>query len=139
MGYYDEIDQNNRVERKKNSLLKPVLSSLISGVLGGAVVYGALTYLPFQDHNKASNETEHIAVSQNTNDQEASVNVAKISNQGDIAEIAEKLSPAIVGISNLQQQRTDWFGSRQDSSSKGSACHVKRTDCYRGYYQRRKI
>ncbi|AXI40401.1 peptidase S1 [Bacillaceae bacterium ZC4] len=117
MGYYDEIDQNNRVERKKNSLLKPVLSSLISGVLGGAVVYGALTYLPFQDHNKASNETEHAAVSQNTNDQEASVNVAKISNQGDIAEIAEKLSPAIVGISNLQQQRTDWFGSRQGSSS----------------------
>lgn len=117
MGYYDEIDQTNQAKRKKENVLKTVLSSLISGVVGGAVVYSALTFLPFQDHNEASNEqSQHVAVSQSPNDQETSARVAKISNTGDIAEIAEKLTPAIVGISNLQQAQSDWFGSRHGSS-----------------------
>ncbi|MRX72057.1 PDZ domain-containing protein [Bacillus lacus] len=99
MGYYDENSQDQRYKEPKKPW-KTVGVSLISGVIGGMAVLGAAPYIqpeqrayyPAQEQVKSSGESQSLAA-----------NAEAVSSGGSIADIAENLTPAIVGVSNLRQ------------------------------------
>lgn len=124
MGYYDETDIT-REQRKPRRNIKPIFSSLLSGVVGGALVLGVTTYTNEQQQPAVDDKTAVVeTVSQ---DQTAS----KVSTQelaagtNSIADIVDNLSPAIVGITNMQtQSNRDFFNSSSESVEAGTGSGV---------------
>ncbi|MBD1383558.1 S1C family serine protease [Metabacillus arenae] len=125
MGYYDEFDQNetNRTYRRKSKgTFKTVLSSIISGVVGGALVLGFTTYQDMNEPQQANvrEEPASEALSSDSN-----VKTTEVSSKGNIADIAERLSPTIVGITNLQQTSNPFGrGESGDTAEAGTGTGV---------------
>lgn len=122
MGYYDNSEQP--VRRRKTFPWKSVTSSVISGVVGGAIVLGVYPYMEHQDQ-----PASQVSAPQTEQTSNASSNfikkaepVSQTSNSNDVADIVDRLSPAIVGVSN-QQQGFDDTGS-QSTQEKGSGSGV---------------
>lgn len=128
MGYYDDTERKDTlVDResreitvrsqppKKPSRWRGIMSSVISGVVGGALVLGVQ---PFLDEETGSDEPTYSIDSNTTEENDANpVNTQPISQASDIADMVEKLTPAIVGISNKQQQQQGFGGGSQDSEA----------------------
>ncbi|MBS2970497.1 trypsin-like peptidase domain-containing protein [Metabacillus sp. KIGAM252] len=124
MGYYDEHSNHNQESSSrfeggkkpsKPSRWKPVLSSITSGVVGGMIVLGVYPMLDKQQESPAVQS----APNEQTASQSASksANVQTVSNSTNVADVAENLSPAIVGIANLQQSQQSFSDTAQESST----------------------
>ncbi|WP_282035275.1 S1C family serine protease [Metabacillus indicus] len=136
MGYYDDTERKEAMEQesretfraaqpeKKPSRMRGVLSSVISGVVGGALVLGVQ---PYFEEETGSNQPSY-SVDSNTAQENSTneVNTQPISATNDIADMVENLSPAIVGISNKQQQRSFGGGTQSDEAGTGSGVIFKK-------------
>jgi serine protease Do len=116
MGYYDETEITREKVKPRRSF-KPLFSSLVSGVVGGALVLGVTTYTDQQSltDKQASVET---SVQNDTEKTSTPVSTQELSsNSNSIADIVENLSPAIVGITNMQTQNSgDMFRNYAESA-----------------------
>ncbi|WP_299092456.1 trypsin-like peptidase domain-containing protein [uncultured Metabacillus sp.] len=118
MGYYDDTELS-REKAKPSRSIKPFFSSLISGVIGGALVLGVTTYTDQKENSTSVADNNSVEASVQKNDQESTSTVTAqelSSNANSIADIVENLSPAIVGITNMQASGADMFGNTQSES-----------------------
>ncbi|MDQ0229657.1 S1C family serine protease [Metabacillus malikii] len=123
MGYYDETDLTTEKVKPKRSI-KPFLNSLISGAIGGALVLGVTTYSTSQSEQPSTNANAASVETfeQIDNSKSAVISTEQLSNQANsIADIVDSLSPAIVGITNIQTQNSkDIFGNFSQRSNSES-------------------
>ncbi|MEC2308517.1 serine protease HtrA [Bacillus atrophaeus] len=106
---------------------------LLGGVIGGSLALGIYTFTPLGDHD-ASETTKQISPQQQTESLSAKNTAAKSSKSSNsssastssdsdkISNMVEDISPAIVGITNLQAQSNSsnsLFGSDSSGSSSG--------------------
>lgn len=117
-----EPKQNSRI--KKN--LKSFTSTVAAGIIGSVLT---LTILPHTDYVKnfqAQGQDQPVQV-QSSNTQAKPVS-AQVNGSASIADTVEKVSKAIVGIDNYQQQQSvDFFGNTTGQSQnveKGSGSGV---------------
>jgi serine protease Do len=119
MGYYDETEITREKVKPRRSI-KPLFTSFLSGVVGGALVLGVTTFTDQQAPN-ATVDTASIETAVKNNDTEKTTPVATqelSSNANSIADIVDSLSPAIVGITNMQSQMSgDIFSNSERSES----------------------
>jgi serine protease Do len=120
MGYYDETDITREKSKPRRSF-RPILSSLISGIVGGALVISVTAFSDqgFLTDDKASVET---STQNETKETASTVTTQELSaGSNSIADIVEQLSPAIVGITNMQSQNSgDMFRNFSESSESES-------------------
>jgi serine protease Do len=116
MGYYDETEITKEKVKPRRSF-KPLFSSLVSGVVGGALVLGVTTYT---DQQSLTDKQASVETSLQNDTEETSTPVSTqelSSNSNSIADIVENLSPAIVGITNMQTQNSgDMFRNYAESA-----------------------
>ncbi|MGQ4667307.1 S1C family serine protease [Metabacillus halosaccharovorans] len=105
MGYYDETEIT-REHKKPRRSFKPVLSSIISGVVGGALVLGVTTFTNDQQPSVTETNQAVETAAQNESSPSTANTQALSTGSNSIADIVDSLSPAIVGITNLQTQTT---------------------------------
>ncbi|KEZ47979.1 hypothetical protein GS18_0218580 [Metabacillus indicus] len=136
MGYYDDTERKEAMEQesretnryvqpqKKPSRMRGILSSVISGVVGGALVLGVQ---PYFEEETGSNQPSY-SVDSNTAQENSTneVNTQPLSSTNNIADMVENLSPAIVGISNKQQQRSFGGGTQSAEAGTGSGVIFKK-------------
>ncbi|OAS87640.1 MULTISPECIES: S1C family serine protease [Metabacillus] len=118
MGYYDETEiTRDKVKPRKS--IKPFFTSLLSGVVGGALVLGVTTYTDQQAPNATENKaTIETAVKNNDTETTTPVSTQELSsNANSIADIVDSLSPAIVGITNMQSQMSGDIFRNSESGS----------------------
>ncbi|MCM3439979.1 MULTISPECIES: S1C family serine protease [Bacillaceae] len=105
MGYYDETEITREYKKPRRSF-KPVLSSIISGVVGGALVLGVTNFTNDQQPSVTENNPAVETAAQNESSTSTATTQALSTGSNSIADIVDSLSPAIVGITNLQTQKT---------------------------------
>ncbi|KKI93406.1 hypothetical protein WQ54_03990 [Bacillus sp. SA1-12] len=118
MGYYDETDITREKTKPRRSI-KPFFSSLVSGVIGGALVLGVTTYTDQKENPTSVADTNSVeaSVQKDGQDKSSAVTTQELSsNTNSIADMVENLSPAIVGITNKQASGADMFGNTQGES-----------------------
>ncbi|WP_176465381.1 serine protease HtrA [Bacillus siamensis] len=105
---------------------------LLGGVIGGGLALGIYTFTPLGDHqtqdtsNPApAQETSSVTAKQTSSDSGSGKSANSSSaNSSSISNMVEDISPAIVGITNLQKQQSSsdlfGFGSGSDSNSNSS-------------------
>ncbi len=105
---------------------------LLGGVIGGGLALGIYTFTPLGDHqtqdtsNPApAQETSSITAKQTSSESDSGKSTNSSSaNSSSISNMVEDISPAIVGITNLQKQQSSsdlfGFGSSSDSNSNSS-------------------
>ncbi|MDP1498919.1 serine protease HtrA [Bacillus velezensis] len=105
---------------------------LLGGVIGGGLALGIYTFTPFGDHqtqdtsNPApAQETSSVTAKQTSSESDSGKSANSSSaNSSSISNMVEDISPAIVGITNLQKQQSSsdlfGFGSSSDSNSNSS-------------------
>ncbi len=121
MGYYNQDYQR----RKKNQWLTPLLLGIVIGILIVSVVIPELmesNIIPQSQNGfgKKTNIEHNNGPITNT-----SVNV-DVSTQ--ITEVVEKVTPAVVGVTNLQRQSDYWFEQGSVEAGTGSGVIYKVTD-----------
>ncbi|WP_409017737.1 trypsin-like peptidase domain-containing protein [Bacillus velezensis] len=123
---YSEPDE----DKKKRSFgwFRP----LLGGVIGRGLALGIYTFTPLGDHqtqdtsNPApAQETSSVTAKQTSSDSGSGKSANSSSaNSSSISNMVEDISPAIVGITNLQKQQSSsdlfGFGSSSDSNSNAS-------------------
>lgn len=124
MGYYDETEMIREKVKPKKSL-KPIVSSLVSGVVGGALVLGVTAFSDFETKpNVEENNANEVAPVQ-ANSNSATVEATELSNNTNtVADIVDALSPAIVGITNIQGSGNNLYGNMQGSVESGTGSGV---------------
>lgn len=122
----NENEKYNRIEMKRFSRkpsLRGFVSSLTAGVVGSVLT---LTILPHTDYVKYLNTgkeapgTEQVSTVSSPLKTVASKSSASNAT-GSIADTVEKVSKAIVGIVNYQQQNNNFFSNRGGFDSFGSS------------------
>lgn len=105
---------------------------LLGGVIGGGLALGIYTFTPLGDHqtqdtsNPApAQETSSVTAKQTSSESDSGKSANSSSaNSSSISNMVEDISPAIVGITNLQKQQSSsdlfGFGSSSDSNSNSS-------------------
>ncbi len=101
MGYYDETEIT-REHKKPRRSIKPIFSSIVSGVVGGALVLGVTTFTNDQEPSVTENNLAVETAAHNENSSTTVNTQALSTNLNSIADIVDSISPAIVGITNLQ-------------------------------------
>lgn len=116
MGYYDDSEMKREKVKPRRNLI-PLFTSLVSGMVGGALVLGITT---FTDQPEPSNPTtSNQAETAIQNEDSTPVSTQNLSNNtNSIADIVDSLSPAIVGITNMQTRTSgDIFRNFSESGS----------------------
>ncbi|WP_421383778.1 S1C family serine protease [Bacillus salacetis] len=121
-----------RVEKpKKASKGKGLLSTVGAGIIGSVLT---LTVLPQTDYyqNFAQNAVHDTAgITQQAETSTAGINTTNVSTGGDIANVVENASKAIVGIENYQQQSNPYTGVSQEAKAgTGSGVFFKKEGDY---------
>ncbi|MEC1566827.1 serine protease HtrA [Bacillus velezensis] len=105
---------------------------LLGGVIGGGLALGIYTFTPLGDHqtqdtsNPApAQETSSVTAKQTSSESDSGKSAnSSMANSSSISNMVEDISPAIVGITNLQKQQSSsdlfGFGSSSDSNSNSS-------------------
>ncbi|CAM3407437.1 trypsin domain-containing protein [Bacillus inaquosorum KCTC 13429] len=109
---------------------------LLGGVIGGSIALGIYTFTPLGDHDsqdtvkQSSSQQQTQSVTAKSTSSESSKSSSKSSSSSafnsedssKISDMVEDLSPAIVGITNLQaQSNSSLFGSDSSGSSSDSS------------------
>lgn len=128
MGYYDETDIVQEKVRPRRSF-KPLFTSLLSGVIGGALVLGVTTFTDQQEQPSLSsnNKAVETSIENKEIDPGAEVSTQNLSSDSNsIADIVDSLSPAIVGITNMKSQTNgNIFGNNAPNGSEGQGESVE--------------
>lgn len=108
---------------------------LLGGVIGGSLALGIYTFTPLGDHNaqdtakQSSGQQQTQSVTAKSTSSEygksssdsSSSSAFKSEDSSKISNMVEEISPAIVGITNLQaQSNSSLFGSGSSGSSEGT-------------------
>lgn len=125
MGYYDETDITREKVKPRRSL-KPLFSSLVSGVVGGALVLGVTTFTNHQQEQPpVTAEKKSVETALQNEDTTSLISTQELSSQSNsIADIVENLSPAIVGITKMQTGRDMFRNSKIESVESGTGSGV---------------
>lgn len=116
-------------QRNKSSRVRawiwPIIIGLITGILLMLVMLPNLlgSNIVF-DESKSSNETEETTETKITKEE---VNV-DVSTQ--ITEVVEKVSPAVVGVTNIQRRANFWEQGEDSEAGTGSGVIYKKEDSY---------
>lgn len=109
---------------------------LLGGVIGGSIALGIYTFTPLGDHDSqdtvkqssSQQQTQSVTAkstsseSSKSSSSSSSSSAFKSENSSKISDMVEDLSPAIVGITNLQaQSNSSLFGSDSSGSSSDSS------------------
>ncbi|OEI73885.1 serine protease [Bacillus subtilis] len=109
---------------------------LLGGVIGGSLALGIYTFTPLGDHDSqdtakqssSQQQTQSVTAkstsseSKKSSSSSSSSSAFKSEDSSKISDMVEDLSPAIVGITNLQaQSNSSLFGSGSSSSSSDSS------------------
>ena len=130
MGYYD--DQTNSDNQKtRGKWFLPILIGLLVGILLLLVIYPTLSgnnVVLTDDEEASETEEDDAGEKEQSETVEQQVNV-DVTTQ--ITEIVERVSPAVVGVTNIQM-RTDFWQQGENSSEAGTGSGViyKKDDKY---------
>ncbi|KAF1680841.1 MULTISPECIES: S1C family serine protease [Bacillus] len=99
---------------------------LLGGVIGGSLALGIYTFTPLGDHHSqdtakqssSQQQTESVTPKNTSSESDKSSSAFKSEDSSKITDMVEGISPAIVGITNLQAQpNSSLFGSDSSDSS----------------------
>ncbi|TYR81289.1 serine protease [Priestia megaterium] len=111
--YRTEQKREEKPRAKKRFL--PFLASSVTGAIlgGGIVLYGApqLGLIDAPQTNTGSEQTT------STSDAPAATTVSTNVSQGDLVSVVDKVSPAVVGVNNIQQRTNPFSGDTQSAES----------------------
>lgn len=120
MGYYRQSEPGGRQPKGKVSRW---LIPLLLGVLIGIVL--VIEVIPaFTDSNAATDEEDNATIETNENAENGTTNqsiTVDVSTQ--ITDVVEEVTPAVVGITNLQQH-TDFWNQQQEGVQAGTGSGV---------------
>ncbi|MFD2627367.1 S1C family serine protease [Oceanobacillus kapialis] len=126
MGYYDQNYPPNPHRRKNKGWLVPVLLGIIIGILLVVVALPALQENNVLPGNSAEqDQQEGASINEGTQGTSNTVNV-DVSTQ--ITEIVEQVTPAVVGVINIQQQGDFWQQQESNQAGEGSGVIYKNED-----------
>lgn len=118
MGYYDD-HVNPKPPKKKGNWLLPIIIGVIVGVLLILVIYPSLSGNNVVLKEEGNDKTEESRNDDsNVIEQQVSVDVST-----QITEIVEKVSPAVVGVTNIQT-RTDFWQQNETNNEAGTGSGV---------------
>jgi len=113
MGYYD---QNYRTERKRRGWLIPLIVGVVIGGLLVVIVFPEL--LNMNGDHAANNDEAQMETNEGQSiNQSVTVDVST-----QLTEVVEEVTPAVVGITNIQQQTDFW--EQQDGVEAGTGSGV---------------
>ncbi|WP_026568883.1 S1C family serine protease [Sediminibacillus terrae] len=128
MGYYDDHYQTNRTTKKKRNWFLP---SLIGAIIGALIVIVALPalqeadLLPFQSAEQGSNE---ITQGNGDNSQAGPTSNVNVDVSTQITEIVGEVTPAVVGVVNIQSSTNFWQQEESGQAGTGSGVIYKTED-----------
>lgn len=129
MGYYDQHYPPNPHRKKKKTWLVPVLLGIIIGILLVVVAMPALLKTDMMPGNLVSEQGNNADVKHGVShgsDLNQAINV-DVSTQ--ITDIVEKVTPAVVGVINIQQSGDFWQQEDEDGEAgTGSGVIYKKED-----------
>ncbi len=129
MGYYDQHYPPNPHRKKNKPWLVPVLLGIIIGILLVVVAMPALIKSNIMPENFGMEQGNHMKVqhgSPHGSDLSQAINV-DVSTQ--ITDIVEKVTPAVVGVINIQQNSDFWQQDTEDNEAgTGSGVIYKKKD-----------
>jgi len=125
MGYYDQNYPPNRYRKKRRGRLVPVLLGIIIGILLVTVVVPEFLKSGNFTQND-EDETQQIAGDDQESEQEGTINTSvNVDVSTQITEIVEEVSPAVVGIINIQQRMDFWQEGDSSQAGEGSGVIYK--------------
>ncbi|MDY0404148.1 trypsin-like peptidase domain-containing protein [Virgibacillus sp. 179-BFC.A HS] len=127
MGYYDEQYPKEPKKRKRKSWLVPVLLGIIIGILLVVVALPAVENSRLFNGNDTATESENPI---NRDNGERVTNV-KVNISSQITDVVSQVSPAVVGVTNFQNQANFWEPNNKPSeAATGSGVIYKQTGQY---------
>ena len=129
MGYYDDHVKKPEPPKKRGNWILPIIIGVVVGVLLMLVIYPSLSgnnVVLKENENDNTEETRDDDDSSNKVEQQVSVEVST-----QITEIVEEVSPAVVGVTNIQRRADFWQQGETDSEAgTGSGVIYKKDDDY---------
>ncbi|PEQ92996.1 S1C family serine protease [Neobacillus drentensis] len=110
---FSQVDQKN----KKKRSAKGFASTLAAGVIGSVLTLAILPYTNYINDHFPKVENQEASSSQQGRQVTAVVAQPTAASSNSIADTVEKVSKAIVGIVNYQQQQNNFYGDPNSSQS----------------------
>ena len=129
MGYYDQNYPPNPHRKKKSSWLVPVLLGVIIGILLVAVALPAFMKSNITLGSWSDDESNQSASLQNDGNGTAGMNqTVNVDVSTQITDVVEQVSPAVVGVINIQSQNNFWQHQEGEEAGTGSGVIYKVED-----------
>lgn len=129
MGYYDDHVKKPEPPKKRGNWILPIIIGVVVGVLLMLVIYPSLSgnnVVLKENEDDNTEETQNDEESSNKVEQQVSIEVST-----QITEIVEEVSPAVVGVTNIQRRADFWQQGETDSEAgTGSGVIYKKDDDY---------
>src|SRR5690625_1727605 len=131
MGYYSNNEPpTGQPEKKKSGWILPIVIALTVGILLLLVIYPNLSgqniVLDDEKENDNSSKTEEVVEEEKERSESVGVDVST-----QITDIVEEVSPAVVGVTNLQMRSDFWQqGAETSEAGTGSGVIYKKDDEY---------
>ncbi|HLS24176.1 MAG TPA: trypsin-like peptidase domain-containing protein [Pseudogracilibacillus sp.] len=131
MGYYSNNEPpTGQPEKKKSGWILPIVIALTVGILLLLVIYPNLSgqniVLDDEKENDNSSKTEEVVEEEKERSESVRVDVST-----QITDIVEEVSPAVVGVTNLQMRSDFWQqGAETSEAGTGSGVIYKKDDQY---------
>lgn len=126
MGYYDQDYPPNPNRKKGNRWLVPVLLGIIIGILLVVVAMPALiksNIIPDNSFSEQGNNEADINLGKQHGDGESNIVNVDVSTQ--VTEVVEKVTPAVVGVINIQRKSNFWQQEEGGEAGTGSGVIYK--------------
>src|SRR5690625_5082170 len=125
MGYYDQNYPPNPHRKKRKGRLIPMLLGIIIGIL--LVTVAVPQFLESGNFTQnETDETQQMAGDDQESEQEGTINTSvNVDVSTQITEIVEEVSPAVVGIINIQQHMDFWQEGDSAQAGEGSGVIYK--------------
>lgn len=118
MDNYDDYDKPYLQEKTKRSWLIPLLLGVIIGIL--LVTVAIPNFLPTKDESSPTKDVQNNSATDSN--QTTTVNEVSVDVTTQVTEVVESVSPAVVGVTNIQRQADFW--QQQDGSEAGTGSGV---------------
>ena len=126
--YSSYRSENGREEKSKKRFLPFLASSIAGAVLGGGIVLYSAPQLGFINDGSQTN-TASSSTSATATTKTISTNVS----QGDLVSVVDKVSPAVVGVNNIQERTNPFSGDTQTAESGTGSGVIFRKDNNKAY------
>lgn len=112
--YSSYRSENGREEKSKKRFLPFLASSIAGAVLGGGIVLYSAPQLGFINDGS---QTNTASTSTNATTTAATKTISTNVSQGDLVSVVDKVSPAVVGVNNIQERTNPFSGDTQTAES----------------------